>query len=262
MSQVSEQLQNRVRVSDKVVASARTHGPKVAAILAEQAIVVEGPATLATAAVFKTVIDVLANGLEHSTKTMRLAEQTVNAEKADDAPIRAKREEVTGEVAGILMRLRSTVETHLGADGLKTYGLMGDTARVPRKVVEQARNVAQLLEKKPTKISSPFGGSFDSTVAAATLQGKAGELEGVIGDDDREGRELEDALALRDRAVSAWSDAYQGTATALEGLYRKAGWKELAEKVRPTIRQVRGEDAGLDDDATNSGSGPDAPAAP
>jgi hypothetical protein len=52
---------------------------------------------------------------------------------------------------------------------------------------------------------------------------------------------------MRDRAITAWSDAYQGTATALEGLYRRAGWKELAEKVRPTIRKLRGDDAGADD---------------
>jgi hypothetical protein len=52
---------------------------------------------------------------------------------------------------------------------------------------------------------------------------------------------------LRDRAVAAWSDAYQGTATALEGFYRCAGWKELAEKVRPTVRKLRGEEAGVDE---------------
>jgi hypothetical protein len=72
-------------------------------------------------------------------------------------------------------------------------------------------------------------------------------LDGLIADDDREARELEDAYALRDRAVAAWSDAYQGTASALEGLYRRAGWKELAEKVRPTIRKLRGEESVTDD---------------
>jgi hypothetical protein len=75
-------------------------------------------------------------------------------------------------------------------------------------------------------------------------------LDGLVADDDREARELEDAFALRDRAIATWSDAYQGTATALEGLYRRAGWKELAEKVRPTARKVRGEDPGEGDAET------------
>lgn len=247
MSNVGEQLQNRVRVSEKVVASARTHAAKIATILAEQAIAVEGTSTPATVDAFKAVIFALANGLEHATKTMRDTEQAVAAEKADDPPIRTKRDENAAKLADVLIRLRSTIEDHLGADGLKTYGLAGETSRVPRKVFEQAHNVAQLLEKAPVKLASAFGASFDSAIAAATLTAQATALDGLIADDDREARELENAYALRDRAIAAWSDAYQGTAGALEGLYRRAGWKELAEKVRPTVRNLRGEEVGAED---------------
>lgn len=247
MSNIGEQLQNRVRVSDKVVASARTHGVKIAAILAEQAIVVEGASTPATAEAFKAVIFSLANGLEHATKSMRGAEQVVAAEKADDGAIRTKRDDAASELANLLIRLRSTIEDHLGAEGLKTYGLTGETSRVPRKVLENAQNVVQLLEKAPVQLTSPFGSSFHSAAAASTLGAKVMALHGLVADDDREARELEDAFAMRDRAVAAWSDAYQGAATALEGLYRRAGWKELAEKVRPTARKLRGEESGADD---------------
>ncbi len=247
MSNIGEQLQNRVRVSDKVVASARTHGVKIASILAEQAITVEGPATPATVDAFKGVIFALANGLEFCLNAMRNAEQTVASEKADDAPIRTKRDNAAADVAGLLVRLRSTIEDHLGADGLQTYGLAGETSRVPRKILEQVQNVVQLLEKTPIQLTSPFGASFNSAAAVSSLKAKAMVLDSLIGSDDREARELEDAHALRDRAVVEWSDAYQGTATALEGLYRRAGWKELAEKVRPTARKVRGEDPGADE---------------
>jgi hypothetical protein len=157
MSTIGEQLQNRVRVSDKVVASARTHGAKIAAILAEQAIQVEGASTPATANAFKGVIFALANGLEHCTNALRHSEQNVTAEKADDGPIRTKRNASSSDVASILVRLRSTIEDHLGADGLKTYGLAGETSRVPRKILEQAQNVVQLLKKAPIQLTSPFG---------------------------------------------------------------------------------------------------------
>lgn len=246
MTTLGEQLQNRIRVSEKIIASARTHGAKIAAILADHAVAIEGPGTPATAEAFKAVIYAFANGLEHATKVMRDTEHAVAAEKADDGPIRQKREEACLEVGGVLVRLRSTVEDHLGAEGLRTYGLAGEATRVPRKVLEYAQNVVQLLEKAPVKVASPFGGSFDSAVAAATLSAKAAILAGLISDDDREARELEDAYALRDRAIAAWSDAYQGTATMLEGLYRRAGWNELAEKVRPTVRKMRGEEVGED----------------
>ena len=228
------------------MASARTHGDKIAAILAEQAISVEGPETPATANAFKGVIFALANGLEYCTNAMRNAEQAVAAEKADDPHIRTKRDNAASDLAGLLVRLRSTIEDHLGAEGLKTYGLARETPRVPRKILEETQNVVQLLEKAPLQLTAPFGASFNSAAAVLILRAKATILEGLIGDDDREARELEDAFALRDRAVAAWSDAYQGTATALEGLYRRAGWKELAEKVRPTVRKLRGEEADLE----------------
>ena len=250
MSTLGEQLQNRIRISDKVVASARTHGAKIAAILADQVIAVEGTSTPATAEAFKAVIFAFANGLEHATKTMREAEQAVAAEKADDGPIRTKRDKATHELADLLVRLRSTISDHLGTEGLATYGLSGETLRVPRKTLEQAHNVAQLLEKAPVKLASPFGASFDSVIAAGSLSAKATALDGLIADDDREARELEDTYAVRDRAVAAWSDAYQGTASTLEGFYRRAGWKELAEKVRPTLRKMRGEEIGAEDTET------------
>jgi len=243
MSNVSEQLQNRILGSEKVVASARTHGSNIAKELAQQAIEVEGPATPATKNAFEAVIFSLGNGLEHSTNIMRLAEQAVAAEKADDGPVRQKRDDAMGELITLLTRIRSTIEDQLGAVGLTQYGLAGETSRVPRKVVEQVRNVVQLFEKTPVKLASPFGASFDSAIAVQVLTTKATALDGLMMDDDREARELEDAFAKRDRAVAAWSDVYQGTASALEGLFRRAGWKELAEKVRPTARKVRGEEA-------------------
>gem|GEM_PF-6095839 len=40
----------------------------------------------------------------------------------------------------------------------------------------------------------------------------------------------------------------------LEGLYRTAGYVELAERVRPTHRKVRGEDPGTDVESPQTGN--------
>lgn len=244
MSKLSEQVQNQIRVSEKVVASGRTHAAKIAAELAEQAKKVQGKGTKATAEAFEAVILASADGLAKATADLRENEQILAAEKADDGPVRVARDSATGAVAGLVMLLRSTVEDHLGSAALATYGLGGDTPRVPAKLLNHVQNVVQLLEQNPAKVTSALGTSFDTKTAAQALKAKAAELGGHIKDDDREARELETALANRDRAAAAWSDAYQGTAATLEGLYRQAGWKELAEKVRPTQRKLRGEDAG------------------
>src|SRR4051794_19389800 len=66
-------------------------------------------------------------------------------------------------------------------------------------------------------------------------------------DEGSEARELEKALGARDQAVELWTEVYQGVATALSGLYRLAGRKDLADRVRPTSRTLSGEDAASDD---------------
>jgi hypothetical protein len=246
MSKLSEQVQNQIRVSEKVIASARTHAEKVSAALAEQSKKVQGKNTKATAEAFAAVILASADGLAKATADLRETEQTLAAEKADDGPVRAARDNATAQLAGLVTLLRSTVEDHLGAAALATYGLGGDTPRVPAKLLNHVQNVAQLLEQNPAKVTSALGTSFDTKTAAQALKTRAAELAAHIKDDDREARELETALAGRDRAAAAWSDAYQGTAATLEGLYRQAGWKELADKVRPTQRKLRGDDAGAD----------------
>ncbi len=250
MSKLSEQVQNQIRVSEKVVASGRTHAAKIAAELAARAKQVQGNGTTATAEAFEAVILASADGLAKATADLRENEQILAAERADDGPVRAARDSATAHVAGLVTLLRSTVEDHLGSAALATYGLAGETPRVPAKLLQHVQNVAQLLEQNHTTVTSALGTSFDTTMAAQALKKKAAELAVHIKDDDREARELETALANRGRAVAAWSDAYQGTAATLEGLYRQAGWKELAEKVRPTQRKLRGDDAGADTEET------------
>jgi len=246
MSRLSEQVQNQIRVSEKVIASAHTHAGKVAPALAEQANKVQGKNTKATAEAFTAVILAAADGLAHAAAELREREQNLAAERADDGPVRAARDNATTEVSGLVTLLRSTVEDHMGTAALATYGLGGDTPRAPAKLLNLAQNVAQLLEQNPAKVTSPFGTSFDTKTAAQVLKAKAAELAAHIKDDDREARELETAMSDRDRAAAAWVNAYQGTASMLEGLYRQAGLKDLADKVRPTQRRLRGEDAGAD----------------
>jgi len=133
-----------------------------------------------------------------------------------------------------------------GRSAVSRYGLGSESPRVPAKLLQYGQNVRKLLDEAPTKVTSPLGSSFDTVVASQAVGKACEELAATVEDDDREARELESAMARRDRADATWSEVYQGTASMLEGLYRLAGWKELADKVRPTQRKTRGEDAGPD----------------
>jgi hypothetical protein len=247
MSKLSEQVQNQIKVSEKVVASARTHAKKVAEELAARDAAVQGSdAKKTTAKAYETAILAFAARLTHATEELRERELEYTAERADDGPIREARDAAVRDLLALMIALRGTVETTLGRSALTTYGLGGETPRVPRKLLNHVQNVARLMTKTPASVKTEFGSSFNSGTAAASLEKKHAELDALIKDDDREARELETALTKRDRAAATWSETYQGTASALEGMYRLAGWRELADRVRPTQRALRGEDAGAE----------------
>jgi hypothetical protein len=294
MSKLSTQVENQIRISRKVVASAKTHGRTAAAALAALVTGAEGATStpesaqpeaagkpaqpedkaqkdkaqkgkaqkgkaqkgkpaedttpIEAAARYEQLILELAGSLERSAEALSMRELEYTAEQADDGPIREARDAKVKHAVALLTRLRSTVEDALGPSALRTYGLHQETPRAPRTVLSHLQNVASLLRQKPTSVTTELGSTFETLAAAQALEAVHKELTALIGDEDREERELQDALTKRNRAQEVWSRAYQGVATTLEGLYLLAGWKELADRVRPTQRTLRGEDTGEPED--------------
>jgi hypothetical protein len=255
MVALSVQVQNKLSVAEKVVASARTHGPMIAAIIAERAKAVQGPATKATVEAVTAVIDAIADNLAHANTDLHDTELNYFAEKADDPPIKVARNLAVTRVANVLVQLRTNIEVTLGAPEAIKYGIVGEVPRTPHKLVTYTKNVVKQLDENPQQVTTPLGASFNTAPAATAVKTQLDELAQLVNDDNREARELEEAQTTRNRAIDAWSDAYQGAASTLEGLYRTAGYAELAERVRPTQRKVRGEDPG---DETTAPPGPGA----
>ncbi|NUQ76359.1 MAG: hypothetical protein HUU21_22710 [Polyangiaceae bacterium] len=243
MSKLSQQVENQLATSAKVVVSARAHAKTIAIALAERAALIQGPGSKAHAKAHEAVLLALADALDAAAVELRATELAYTAEQADDVPLRAQRDVAHVALVDSITRVRSAVEDAFGREGLKTYGLQGETPRKPhRATLNHVANVIHLLEKKPASVDTEFGTSFDTASVAKALRNKLTELEVLVGYLDREARELELALAVRDRAAATWSDTYQGVANALTGMYRLAGWKELAERVRPSQRIVRGDE--------------------
>ncbi|MDI3289879.1 hypothetical protein [Polyangium sp. 15x6] len=71
---------------------------------------------------------------------------------------------------------------------------------------------------------------------------KANTRAKALADMQREELELADQLGRRDQQVLAWVEDHQGIADTLIGLFRLAGRKDLAERVRPTSRALAGEE--------------------
>jgi hypothetical protein len=243
MAKIGKQIENRLTVSGKVAASAQTHRAEVAKSLAAQAKAVQGSKTQATADVFETTIGALQDMVERAAAALKKAELTYAAEQADDVQPRSQRDALAIELNALMARLRSTVEDALGSEALRTYGLEGSTPRSARPLVHHVANVVSLMQKKPATVTTEFGSTFSTEATVTAIQAKGAALEVALKVVDREARELEKAQSDRDQAVELWTEVYQGVATALSGLYRLAGRKDLADRVRPTSRTITGEDA-------------------
>lgn len=248
MGKLGKEIENRLNVTRKVAAAAETHGPNLAPTVAARMQELHGqgaPTAVAIASLF-AALDGSAKGAASRLEATALK---LAAEQADDHAPRRQRDEATEAALAVMTRLRSAVSDALGAEGLATYGLAGETPRTPKALSAHLTNVANLLGEKPATVTTEFGGTFDSAAARTALLAKNAPLAAALGVVDREERELEEALGQRDQALASWTEVYQGVATTLEGLFRMAGRPDLALRVRPTSRTVSGEDAGPEEPA-------------
>lgn len=253
MAKLGKEMENRLTVSKKVIAAAQTHGPALAPILADKALAAKGDGDTPKAAAFKAMFASLAAMLTSASNALETAELNHSAEQADDVGPRTARDKAKEQLLALMVKLGSTVEDALGADGLKAYGLEGDTPRTPKTLATYVGNVIHLMTQTPKQVTTDVGGTFSTAATVKILQKAKAELDAALADVDREARELEETLGTRDQALSEWADVYQGVANTLTGLFRLAGRRDLAERVRPTSRAVTGEDTGTTEDAGPAG---------
>lgn len=251
MSKKSKQVENRIRTSQHVMTAAKTHRDQLADILAERAKKAQGANTSITKEAIKAVFDFLVDDLHHAVTFMDDAEARVVAERADDVYLRDKRDTATTNLQSAMVRVRSMVLDALGEKGLATYGLSGETPRITRDLLTHAATASKLMQETPFHVTVD-GVTFDSAAMATTLASKVNAVEQALNDMAREEQELVNELGHRHTAITQWVDVHQGVADTLTGLFRLAGRKDLADRVRPSSRSLAGEE-GPEDGAVGGG---------
>jgi hypothetical protein len=241
VSKKSKQVDNRIQSSGHVITAAKTHREQMAESLAARAVAVQGANTQATKAVFLNVFDFLTDVLGHSVQFMDQAELQLVAERADDVGLREDRDSKAASLLAACVRVRSMVQDALGTIGVKTYGLTGDTPRVPVQLASHARTIGKLMQEKPFSVTVD-GVSFDSAAMASTLEGKAAAAEKALAVTQTEEQELVNEMGKREAAIAKWVEDHQGVADTLVGLFRLAGRKDLSEHVRPSSRMLTGDE--------------------
>jgi len=226
MSKNSQRTRKYQQLTRTVAASIDQQGPSVASKAAQ--VHPELNAQFMSNA-FKT----LSKLLSRMAQDLTIAEQAYQLEQADDGPARKRRDQAIEAAAATVLKVRGAVEKSMGKPALATYGLDGETSREGNALLAKARKVTQLMTARPAKMEDEFGGSFDTTVAVQRLQPLVEELAASLDGVAAEARKLQQAMALKNKAATAWDEAYAGVTQVSAGLFRLAGAKDLGDRLRP-----------------------------
>jgi len=234
MAKSTQRTRKFQQVTRTVVASLDQQGPGVAARAAQA-----HPEL--TAAFMASSFQAMGKLLTRAAGELAVAEQAYQAEQADDGPARARRDRAIEAAATTLLRVRGALEKALGKKALSGYGLDGETVREGNVLLARTRNAVQLLQARPVKVADDFGGTFDSDKAVQLLAPLVQELAEALDGVAAEARKLQQALDTRNRSAAAWDEAYAGVTQVTMGLYRLAGARDLADRLRPKAPKAAGE---------------------
>ncbi len=112
------------------------------------------------------------------------------------------------------------------------------------------------------------GFTVDPEGAARGLKTKVTRLRGVVDEQRRLNREVQESRKVKNRKLEEHKDTFLWTARTLEGFYRLAGEDELADRIRPSLghRGLRAVDVEAEKaakaEAAESESAESAPAEP
>lgn len=239
MAKMSVQIQNRSANAAHVASALDEHGEAVVqGLLARNAFLpLDRQISEET---LRQFVRWLGATLDSKTASMMAAEMEYIDEQADDPAVRLRRDEALPVLVQCLLRVRSSVSSVLGDAGLATYGLVELVPRTPVELSDYARVVMTLLLGHPRQQDDGIGGTFDTTVLAATILGAHAPLAQALRDLRTEQRQLEGAMLRRDAEVADWQAIYVHGATTFASLSHMAGHPGLAARVRPTSRRTDG----------------------
>jgi hypothetical protein len=230
----SKMVNDRQRTTRMVVEAAFTHAVAVGARLDATLV---APLPEEGTGGWAGRINVLGRTLQAGSDTLVAADRAHEAEKADDVAVRLELDEAIEGLYREVVDLRTGLEAVAGTEAMVQAGLTGTT---PREPVALARLGQALHTALPTLAAVPSvrrGLTFDASSYELPLAKALARLDSALGAMRREERELEATLVAKNRALAEHDTRFLQIARVLESLFRLAGFDELADRVRPSIRR-------------------------
>lgn len=184
----------------------------------------------------ETLMHLCARALEAAKDRMVEADAAHEAELGDDAAVRDARDAASN---GLYTRLVELREVLIGVYGSDIAGKVfnGSTPEDAVVLERYAGEVADRLGKIKLPAPRVKGAKLDPGEIADGLGEQRGELKKQLKAVQREIREAQATLAAKNAELVAYDEGFASIATIFTGLLRLGGQRDLAAKVKPSMRR-------------------------
>ena len=251
-------VMKRAGLCDLVAGAAKIQGPEIGGALGEFLAPAlregETPPDMAF------TIELFGRRLRSYGDAMVKADAEHLVEIAALADLRAESEKPTAFLKDNILSLRSTCQGLLGEDSLRSLGLDFNLAQNPRGVLRQAEIVQERLlgsdeELTPTRWVE---GSLAREELAKEFDQGIEDQRKIVGLLVEQSKKVDTAKVRKDQAIDEFDRQYIPIARFLEAAFRAAGENDLADRIRPTVRQLGRDDGKEREKAEPAASEPQA----
>ncbi len=246
-------VMKRKGLCDLVVGATRVQGPGVADSLGEY--LSAGLETEETLPDLATLFELYGRKLESYGDAMVATDEAYLAELARLAEVRAEGAAPTRSLKDKILSLRATCQGLFGEDTLGPLALDFNLAQDVQGVLRQAEIIRERVASSDKELVSDrwVNGSLDHESSARELDPEIEVLHQVVQRLVEQGKRVDTAKVRKDKALEDFDRQYILIARAVESTFRVAGETDLADRIRPSVRQL-----GRDDGQGQQAAEPDA----
>ncbi len=244
-------VMKRKTLCDLVVGATKVQGPGVGDSLGNYLSPVLGEEE--TLPDLAASLELYGRKLESYGDAMVATDEVYLAELAKLNEVRAEGEAPTRSLKDKILSLRSTCEGLFGEKTLGPLALDFNLAQDIRGVLRQAEIIRERVKNSDKELVSArwVNGSLDRESSARELDPEIEQLRLIVERLVEQGKEVDTAKVRKDEAREEFDRQYILIARAVEATFRLAGETDLADRIRPTVRQL-GRDDGKGKQAATS----------
>ncbi len=231
-------VMKRKALCDLVVGATRVQGPGVGGSLGEYlSPVLTEEETLPDMAV---PIELYGRKLESFGKAMVAADEQYLAELAKLDGVKAEGLVPTRRLKDKILSLRSTCHGLFGEETLGPLALDFILAQDVRGVLRQAEIIRQRVATYEQELTAKrwIEGTLDRESSAQELDPEIEELRVIVKRLVEQRKQVDTAKVRKDKTLEEFDRNYVPIVRILEATFRVAGETKLADRIRPTVRQL------------------------